>query len=201
MLHFDDDDPFTFLRLDGPIPLLRHLDVNFDVENPPQVSVFHHAPLLRTVVLNYCAIAALVLPWARLTRVVLHHVFPSDCSTVLQQTPNLVHCEIPFLCLESDDHRGEPDVNLPHLESLIFGDDSETVTNYHATFVVPALSRLQIPERFLGLDCIESLRCFLSKSDCQLREVRITGPLEVDPHEYYAAFPSIPSLTSEEVGT
>ncbi|KAJ7187340.1 hypothetical protein C8R46DRAFT_288084 [Mycena filopes] len=198
-LKLDLGNAGPLLRLDGPIPLLRHLDVNFDVLNPTQVSVFHDAPLLRTVNLNYCAITALVLPWAQLTRLILHHVFPSDCSIALQQTPNLVHCEIPFLCVDFDDHSIEPDVNLPHLESLVFGDECDTITTYHGTFIVPALRRLHIPERFLGSNCIDSLRGFIAKSGCQLREVLITGPLEVDRHEYHAAFPSIPSLCFDEV--
>ncbi|KAJ7135139.1 hypothetical protein C8R46DRAFT_923278, partial [Mycena filopes] len=203
-LHFHDAGPL--LRLDSPIPLLRHLDVNLGIidlstPNSSQVSIFHDAPLLRTVVLNYAAITALVLPWARLTKLVLHHVFPSDCSLVLQQTPNLVHCEIPFLCLDIDDDSVESNVNLPHLESLVFGDESDIITTYHGTFIVPALRRLQIPGYFLGSDCIDSLRGFIAKSGCQLREVLITGPLDLGVDEYHAAFPSIPSLSFDEVET
>ncbi|KAJ7187337.1 hypothetical protein C8R46DRAFT_288054 [Mycena filopes] len=187
------------LRLDVPMPRLRHLDVDVDVDDP--VPILQDAPLLSTVVLNYGATMALVLPWVQLTKLVLCQVYPSNCSIVLQQTPNLVCCEIPSLWLDEVSDTAEPDVHLPHLESLIFGDESDTVTNYHGTFIVPALRRLHIPELFLGLNPIDSLRCFLLKSGCQPREVRITGPLEVDRHEYYAAFPSIPSICFDEVET
>ncbi|KAJ7187349.1 hypothetical protein C8R46DRAFT_288122 [Mycena filopes] len=201
-LKLDFGDAGPLLRLGGsPMPLLLHLEVNLAYGKPFPVSVFHDAPLLRTVVLNFHAIAALVLPWAQLTKVVLHHVYPSDCSTVLQQTTNLVHCEIPFLCFDVHGHSVEPDVNLPHLGSLVFGDESDTITTYHGTFIVPALRRLHIPERFLGSDCIDSLRGFIAKSGCHLREVLITGPLKVDRHEYHAAFPSIPSLCFDQVET
>ncbi|KAJ7187338.1 hypothetical protein C8R46DRAFT_288077 [Mycena filopes] len=199
-LKFHYGDASSLLRVDGPMPRHRHLDVDVDELESDPVPIFHDAPLLSTVVLTEGVTMALVLPWAQLTKVVLREVYPSTCSIVLQHTPNLVHCEIPSL-FDGLDDPVEPDVHLPYLESLIFGDDSETVTVYHATFVVPALSRLQIPERFLGLDCIESLRCFLLKSGCQLREVRITGSFEVDRHEYYAAFPSIPSICFDEVET
>ncbi|KAJ7140412.1 hypothetical protein C8R46DRAFT_1320341 [Mycena filopes] len=175
--------------------------IDLGTPNSSQVSIFHDAPLLRTVVLNYAAITALVLPWAQLTKLVLHHVFPSDCSLVLQQTSNLVHCEIPFLCLDIDDDSVEPVVHLPHLESLVFGDESDIITTYHGTFIVPALRRLQIPRYFLGSDCIDSLRGFIAKSGCQLCEVLITGRLDLGVDEYHAAFPSIPSLSFDEVET
>ncbi|KAJ7187331.1 hypothetical protein C8R46DRAFT_981616 [Mycena filopes] len=197
MLHSGAAIPL--LRLDGPMPRLRHLDV--DVEADDAVPVFDDAPLLRTVVLNYGATMALVLPWAQLTKVVLRQVYPSNCSIVLQQTSNLVHCDIPSLWLDEVNVTAEPDVHLPHLESLIFGDESDTVTIYHGTLIVPALRRLHIPERLLGLNPIDSLRSFISRSGCQLREVLITGPLYVDRDRYHAAFPSIPSLTFDEVET
>ncbi|KAJ7042992.1 hypothetical protein C8F04DRAFT_1029960 [Mycena alexandri] len=184
------------LALHEPMPLLCHLDVNLDTESgTSDVGVFRDAPLLRTAVLNYVAIQKVVLPWVQLTSLVLHHVFPSDCSTVLQQTPNLAHCEMPKLCC--DDDSVEPDVNLPRLESLIFGNESETVTTYLGTFIVPTLRRLQIPERFLGSNPIHSLGFFISKSGCRLQDVLITQRSEVPEDDYCEAFSSILKLSFE----
>jgi hypothetical protein len=110
----------------------------------------------------------------------------------LQKTINLVHCDLGLL---SDDDYSEdqpPDIMFPHMESLVLRDPaSDPVADYLHTFIVPALSILQIPESFLGPNPIDSLTSFISKSDCNLQEVRITGERSVPEASYHEAFPSI----------
>jgi hypothetical protein len=78
------------------------------------------------------------------------------------------------------------------MESLALRDPaSDPVPDYLHTFIVPALSILQIPESFLGPNPIDSLTSFISKSDCNLQEVRITGERSVPEASYHEAFPSI----------
>jgi hypothetical protein len=65
------------------------------------------------------------------------------------------------------------------------------VTPYPNTLIVPALRRLEIPELFLGPQPIVALASFISKSDCKLQEVFITGDRLVSEDSYRKAFPRI----------
>ncbi|KAJ7859526.1 hypothetical protein B0H14DRAFT_3629560, partial [Mycena olivaceomarginata] len=82
------------LAMDGPMPLLRTLELytdNLDI----QVS-FLEAPLLRTVVLWDAATETIALPWAQLTSLTLSDVSPQYCASILRQTSNLIHCALEF---------------------------------------------------------------------------------------------------------
>jgi hypothetical protein len=85
------------LTIAGPMPLLRHLD--FEVReflNDTDVIqvVLLELPLLRTAILNDLAATRVVLPWAPLTSLTLKHVLPLEWIPILQQTSNLVHCDL-----------------------------------------------------------------------------------------------------------
>jgi hypothetical protein len=92
-----------------------------------------------------------------------------------------------------------PDIRLPFLESLIFVQfDVEDVppTRYLGTFIVPALRQLQVPESFIRGD---SLRRFVSKSGCQLREVCITGKKTIPKEVWNQDFPTTKLLFNEDL--
>jgi hypothetical protein len=66
--------------------------------------------------------------------------------------------------------------------------------NYLRTFIVPALGDLEVPERFLGPDPIDSLASLILKSGCKLHQVGITDPTLALEAPIRAAFPSIQML-------
>jgi hypothetical protein len=149
--------------------------------------------MLRTVILNDHSAAVVELPWPQLTSLTLGHVFPHQCVPILQQTPDLVHCD---LCLfpvfdETDDL---PDITLPRLESLTLKEQHKNATGivgFLDSFIVSALRSLQITEELLGMNPISALTSFISKSGCELQEVHIIGERSTGQNAYRTAFPSI----------
>ncbi|KAJ6578037.1 hypothetical protein B0H19DRAFT_574111 [Mycena capillaripes] len=183
--------------IEGPTPLLRHLSLTIE-PNPDAVDAitFSDAPLLRTVRLNDYAAAKVILPCAQLTTLILFHVYPDECVPILQQTSNLIHCELDMLKgIVTSDQAG-PNLMLPYLESLtLTAPLHDRVTDFLGTFIVPALCALEIPESFLEPGPIDSLAAFVSKSGCRLEEVHITGKRSVPERSYHETFPSIPKFS------
>ncbi|KAF8150402.1 hypothetical protein K438DRAFT_1865775 [Mycena galopus ATCC 62051] len=134
---------------------------------------FHEAPLLRTVLVDAAAVENTILPWAQLTSLALHGLFPRECVPILRQTVNLIHCE---LSLISDDEH-VPHITLPVLQSLTLTHTlaNDSVTGYLQTLTVPAVRHLRVPESFLGPELIDTLTSFISNSGCKLQELCVTG--------------------------
>ncbi|KAJ7841551.1 hypothetical protein B0H13DRAFT_2676767 [Mycena leptocephala] len=183
--------------LDGPMPLLRYLDLRLDSSTDTKAVTFE-VPLLHSVVLNDDAALSVILPWAQLTSLNLLCVYPHDCVPILQQTSSLVRCKLELF--DPYSNRPGPDITLPCLESLTLDQGRESVIGFLETLIVPALRSLEIPEQFLEPNPIELLAAFISKSGCKLEEVEITGPRAVPESSYLKAFPSIPRFlfTNEE---
>ncbi|KAF7367560.1 hypothetical protein MSAN_00819100 [Mycena sanguinolenta] len=186
-----------FRAIEGPLPRLGQLELllyDHDQEYSPMASTklsFHEAPLLRTVLVNSCAIRNTIIPWAQLTSLALHGLLPQDCAPILQQTCNLVHCELSV----AEDSSGEdvPEVALPCLESLLLTHiilEDGLITGYLQTLTVPALRTLRVPELFLGPRPIDTLKSFVSKSGCNLEKLCVTGVRLVPDSSYQVAFPS-----------
>ncbi|KAJ7623942.1 hypothetical protein DFH06DRAFT_758569 [Mycena polygramma] len=181
---------------DGPMPLLRHLElITEDDGTEGDPIVVHGVPLLRTVVLNDVAAVRIVLPWTQLTSLTLIRVFPSEFVAVLVQTRNLVHCELRVFhdsFSHAVSHR-DTRIQLPCLESLtlVHCGIHPVTTDRLPTFVVPALRSLKIPETFLSPDPIGSLTAFISTSDCRLEELHLTGERLPPGRSYREAFPSL----------
>jgi hypothetical protein len=184
--------PSQLRIIEGPMPLLRHLDLQLGEYPATDVlATFRDVPLLRSVILNdYCL--HVILPWAQLTSLTLFNVCPHECVPVLQKTTNLVHCKLE-VCHDSDNDQLGPDVPLPCLQSLALVDAGYgPVIDVLKTFiVVPALRSLKIPEVFLGPSPIDSLTGFISKSGCRLEEVHITARKSLPRDSYRKAFPLI----------
>ncbi|KAJ7186623.1 hypothetical protein C8R46DRAFT_1057587, partial [Mycena filopes] len=156
------------------MPLLRSLTVR-GLYLPYTAGSWLDAPLLRSANIDDATAQHILLPWAQLTSLTLHNVYPNECTPLLQLTPHLVHCSLHLWCPRNT--HVPPQMSLPHLKSLVLTEaDVEPVTGYLETFIVPALSTLRVQESFLGVDPIGSLRSFIQKSDCKLRDVVITYP-------------------------
>jgi hypothetical protein len=181
--------------IESRLPLLRCLDLEFDTI-PPMVTVFPEVPLLRIVTLDTFAASSVVLPWTQLTALTLRIISFSRCVPILQQAPNLVQCELNLFYDPDEDDQPKADITLSCLESLALGNlDFGPVVGYLQNFITPTLVRLQIPEIYLGEHPTDSLMSFISKSDCKLQEMCVTGRRSVTKDLYRAAFPSIPKLT------
>ncbi|KAJ7034392.1 hypothetical protein C8F04DRAFT_1101739 [Mycena alexandri] len=189
---------------EAAMPLLRQLDLTItDDLVASNLIPFGEVPLLRSVILNDFAANSITLPWAQLTSLELHRVYPSECTPILQQTSQLIHCTL--LLVEGDDSTFG-NTTLPFLKSLVVlgnrrnSDYNTRVTGYIDSFIVPALHEIDILERFLK-DPIISLESLVSKSRCQLQKVTIGGKRYVSSDAYRSALPSVDfSFTGEYFG-
>lgn len=181
----------------GPMPLLRVLRIGLTAKSgSPAVSkpvvVFQDAPQLRTIILMTLIPPNIILPWAQFTRFITRNVSQNRCSEVLERMPNLVYCKLQLFGTNSILRHQR----LAHLETLIVEDTSppkHNLTGFVASLTLPALRKLHIPERFLLPDPVDTFAVFVSRSGCNLEEVRIIGP-KAKANEYRRAVPSIPRL-------
>ncbi|KAJ7037902.1 hypothetical protein C8F04DRAFT_384968 [Mycena alexandri] len=186
----------TVTAFDGPMPLLRHLDL-YVCTPRTAVITFNTAPLLYSVAIKYTSANFVGLPWAQLTTLRLTGLFTSsECVSILQQTSNLVHCELQTV----GDEDAAPEVTLLRLESLKLCVDRLDEHPLRKALILPTLRRLTLIEYATNLEPISSLEIFLEKAGCsRLEEVRITKP-KFSPlplalkAAYRTAFPSIPLL-------
>ncbi|KAJ7678107.1 hypothetical protein DFH06DRAFT_1167880 [Mycena polygramma] len=174
-----------------PMPLLRslYLDVHNYSERTTIVA-FRDLPLLRTVILNLDYTLGLDLPLEQLMSLTLTNASPAACLRFLQQTPNLIHCE---LHLHDVYDSIRPDMTLPLLESLLLihnGGRGPPVPWYLNTLIVPVLRNLRIAESFLRPNRFDTLASFISKSSCNLQNVCILGG-STNLESHRRAFPSI----------
>ncbi|KAJ7187775.1 hypothetical protein C8R46DRAFT_1031 [Mycena filopes] len=188
------DDAVSLLPFSGPMPRLRHLDLDFNTpciaESGFELSA-SEAPLLRTVFLTFNP-ATVDLPWTQLTSLTLRYVYPHECSPVLEETTNLTFCHL-LLVFNEDDFDTSPDVTLRSLTSfkLEAASASDSIPEYLHTFAVPSLRSLEITEGFLGHDPLQSLALFMSKAGCNLQEVIMHNKHGISRTSYRAAFPLI----------
>ncbi|KAJ7629667.1 hypothetical protein DFH06DRAFT_1225076 [Mycena polygramma] len=186
--------------IQGPMPLLRHLDLAL-LDFPPNFAVLLDAPLLRTLILDDArSVLAIMVQWGQLTSLTLLRAFTDQCVPILQWTPNLVYCELHLDCRENNMEPPPTKITLPYLESLILVDyDGEVNGPYTSYFpdnlVARSLRRLEIPENFIWPRPVRVLTAFISRSGCDLQEVHITFRTLVSVNSYRKAFPSIGQLS------
>ncbi|KAF7377530.1 F-box domain-containing protein [Mycena sanguinolenta] len=188
--------PSHLPAIKNSMPVLHHL--HLELRNPRSGSEikptpFCGLPLLRSVVLNDLAASWVTLPWTQLTSLGLYWIHIHECVPVLQQTSNLIHCEL-RLCHSRRVHGSM--IILPSLESLVLNgpDYIQPIMECLRYFITPSLRLLAIHERLLGKDPARSLTEFVSKSGGNIREVCITGKRSVPETSYRDALQSVPRL-------
>ncbi|KAF8215595.1 hypothetical protein K438DRAFT_1954312 [Mycena galopus ATCC 62051] len=166
--------------IEGPTPLLRRLELTV-LEDLGAIVTFSPAPLLCSLIL--CALTPLnvALPLGQMTSLSLDPVYCSVYVVILQQTRNLVHCELGIwdanlgAASGASDLPPDHEIELPWLESLTLTDgyikDGPNPAGYLADFRAPALRSLQLDQPFLRPDPIDVLASFISKSGCTLQQV------------------------------
>ncbi|KAJ7623945.1 hypothetical protein DFH06DRAFT_1340268 [Mycena polygramma] len=163
-----------FRILDGPMPLLRHLDLMLDSSLLPNISL-HEMPALRTLILDASALQITSFPWTRLTSLTLSAAYPSECVPILVQTVNLVYCRLGVYPQRPRSAQPRRDIPLPSLDSLILTDLGHQTTDFLQNFVVPALRTLDVSTSFVAPNPLVSLAAFVSTSGCRLEELYLTG--------------------------
>ncbi|KAF8215581.1 hypothetical protein K438DRAFT_602902 [Mycena galopus ATCC 62051] len=180
--------------IEGPMPLLRRLDLSVPDELPAVVT-FSPAPLLRSLTLRATTPLNVALPLGQVTSLTLDMVYRSEYAVILRQTRNLVHFELNafFEWDATSDLPPDHDIELPCLESFALRnqDVPNTIAAAHLSdFRVPALRILRLDQSFLGLEPIDTLASFISKSGCTLQQVCFTRS-DALLASYREAFPSI----------
>ncbi|KAJ7115659.1 hypothetical protein C8R46DRAFT_1365524 [Mycena filopes] len=176
------EEASSLLLLEGPLPCLRHLDLQFGAL--PTNFKLQGLPLLRSVILDNVAALQVELPWAQLTSITLRYTSPQLFLPILRHASSLA---------------GTANITLVALESLTFT-DATTIgppRDYLPVFVATALRDLRIPQQCLGENPIQVLQAFIARSGCRLSELCVTGELSTvqDLDAYREAFPLISRLT------
>ncbi|KAF7351330.1 F-box domain-containing protein [Mycena sanguinolenta] len=170
--------------IQGAMPLLRQFEIRSNgVQDPLSPVRFCEVPRLRSATMWELRGPIDVLPWSQLTSLTL--VYVDEWPAILKETVNLVHCHL-FPYAEED--QTIPDIRLLVLESLVlspFEVPDQPATNLLLTFITPALRTLEVPEAFLQPDPIATLASFISKSECDLQKIRITGDTCLVPERVY----------------
>ncbi|KAJ7735981.1 hypothetical protein B0H16DRAFT_1574994 [Mycena metata] len=178
-----------------PLPILEQLaigahNVPREVETP--ITAFRFAPLLNHVSLGGgLRPGYFVLPWEQLTHLELAAARVEDCLECLRQAPRITIC-----VLEIQD-TGSP-ASIPPLLRLrsitLSGTDPFIILQFVA---MPGLEDLDVVARSLNSEDLTRISFFVSRSQCQLRRLRlhyIPNPLTVAALQLLEALPFLETL-------
>ncbi|KAJ7130371.1 hypothetical protein C8R44DRAFT_872182 [Mycena epipterygia] len=185
----------------GLLPLLQTMKI-YSVGEYGEVGgaadfAWHTAPLLRTVALQrYYEDYDAMLPWSQLTVLIVNDIDWVSSKEIFHWAVNLVYCKLGITY-----HRlmrvGEPqslNLILPHLETLVLSIGTARLPwPLIDTLNLPALRSLQVKEAVLSTDPVAALVSLMSRSNCDLQELRIVKAQL--PHDVYRkALPSVGSF-------
>ncbi|KAJ6589100.1 hypothetical protein B0H19DRAFT_1102905 [Mycena capillaripes] len=157
--------------------------------------IFSKSPMLRELhMISGLNVAALALPWKRLTTLRLDNTSLTGCLKTFPLVPSLVNFTA---TIWTDGHTSGTMLPLPHLESL-------TLTLSHArgpalltALALPALKHLELD--FPGANALPSLTSLISRSPCFLRRLSVRfGPRWGTEH-FKQLFLALDSLEELEV--
>ncbi|KAJ7829626.1 hypothetical protein B0H13DRAFT_2372446 [Mycena leptocephala] len=186
--------------------LALHLPLRPDAASSPAGSAgrdlvtLGNAPLLRSASVTCYTVFPIILPWTQLTSLKLRGYF-WEFTPILRHTVHLVHCEL-TLFRDGPYYGPGLGIRIPSLQSfLLMVDDTEEEDGYTSkpefltTFTFPTLHTLQIPDKFLKADFIDTVISFISKSRCALQRLHITGKRTTTRAAYRRALPFIPEVS------
>ncbi|KAJ6626020.1 hypothetical protein B0H10DRAFT_1999952 [Mycena sp. CBHHK59/15] len=166
--------PFShFSRLENhsSLPMLQRLTLaghgSPDIINP--ISAFRHAPMLYHV----CFEAGMnpsdvILPWGQLTSFEFYGAGADDCLELLRLAPNIVNC---VFDIQYGSHVLLLGAPLPSLRSFtLSGPAGWGILRYIS---MPALQTLDLSRSPLGPRNFPQLLQFVSRSECQLRDLKL----------------------------
>lgn len=183
--------PADFLQpIRGSLPILNYLYA--ELSNPPTDGIqplnhFEFTPSLSHVATTVLEPHILVLPWSQVKRLEII----DDGQTVsplglLRKTINLESCDFPIL--EWEDVPANSPLTLPHLHSLIIGDDGRELTH---NLTLPALSYLEIQDELGDPDTIVSL---LYRSQAPLTQLVLGEDIVLDSADLIRLLQAAPRL-------
>ncbi|KAK7014261.1 F-box domain-containing protein [Favolaschia claudopus] len=205
-LTFNLDRTELLSIIQGSFPLLRNLSIRFSCNVSGATVTLQNLPLLRTAVLDDWLDPHAMLPWSQLTSLTLRCLTTRHCREILRQASHLIRCNLYFagdMIPNEQNQDQDLHIELLRLETLTFEPRSRCDGDFFRCLVTPALLSLQLSEPSLGLASesdsfvVDSLASFISKSGCQLRELKVTNT-HVNENVYREAFPSIPIISVDE---
>ena len=140
-----------------------------------------YAPSLRSAYFVMFDKVGMELPTHQLTEITMKSCTWQDCLSLLASAPNVVHCTLLDLRSHfSDDHHAV--IALPYLSSLTVG--CQVGVLVLRSIMTPALSQMQaIWSTNLYPESFASVKTFLSRSSCSLRELSFDVPHFWKPSE------------------
>ncbi|KAJ7700329.1 hypothetical protein B0H17DRAFT_251249 [Mycena rosella] len=181
--------------IEGPLPLLRSFQVGVysHDHNNSSTSAFLMAPLLSRVQMqpyNYSHFS--ILPWSQLTALAMDWIARHKFMDVLSCAVNLVFCQASFYDF-SNGQQTRKDVTLPYLEVLVLSNCRSEPPQMGCLdmLTLPALRKLQVEEDLLGEDPTATLVSLVSRSQCNLQELRIIDSRLPTRDMYQTALPSV----------
>ncbi|KAJ7074020.1 hypothetical protein C8F01DRAFT_1098993 [Mycena amicta] len=186
------------VHLEGPMPLLRELDVQYDhISRLDTLFGSLHVPRLHTVFLDLYQLphgrCPQHLPWGQLTKLFLSNTLAGTAHAILRETTDLVHCRLKLN--QSASGSDSRPLHLPRLKTLMIegnSDESAFVVEFLDTFRAPALKRFSIDEDLLWeppSSVPPVLAAVIQSFGCRLERLSIVHPRTLE--EYEATFPGI----------
>ncbi|KAJ7042932.1 hypothetical protein C8F04DRAFT_1075311 [Mycena alexandri] len=164
--------------LQGEMPRLR--DLNFGPTNYSRtydgpLTLFDRAPQLRTLVLTKNFLTSnLRLPWTQITHLESACLYEHECLEILSEAAHFIRFSVIVYPDLSNFSVVEAIPVRPHfcdLALLVDDDEEDWDCKILDRLTLPALRTLQVSELSITL---ESLKAFMSRSQCTLLELRIT---------------------------
>ncbi|KAJ7074055.1 hypothetical protein C8F01DRAFT_1099083 [Mycena amicta] len=199
----EHDDSDSRKCIEGPMPLLLELDLQFngyvsrlDATIGTVIGTVD-IPRLHTAFLDCSGVKNLrrgLLPWAQLTKLFLDFIDTRTAAMTLRETANLVHCRLSF----SHETSCDGDIlYLPRLETLIVEMDfapSEVTHGLLLMLRTPVLKRLRMEGDFIlavneHLPLVSVIRAF----GCRLERLCIVYANQ-SQEEYKAALPQVAQI-------
>ncbi|KAJ6496846.1 hypothetical protein DFH09DRAFT_1376339 [Mycena vulgaris] len=168
-----------------PLSSLKKLKiaVNWPDNGPAPISAFLDAPKLREAHIDL-SLARISLPWIQLTTLGLSRQSPTECLSILEQTPNLE--VLTFSGVGMVTASASPRI-MPHLRTVKLSNPHSTLLDH---LTLPALERLELMQ-LAPVGC-EAVKALVTRSGCSVKALHL---FQTSFNEAYTCISNLPSLT------